>query len=69
MGQHDRLDAVAEIQLLQDVRDVGLDRCVADVELLCDLRIRVALRDQPQDLPLAVGQLVEPGRRRGAGRP
>ena len=33
MGEHDRLDAVTEVELLQDVRDVRLDRRVADVEL------------------------------------
>src|SRR5215207_7301033 len=39
MGQHDCLDAVTEVELLEDVRDVRLDRGVADVELLADLRV------------------------------
>ena len=31
--EHDRLDAVAEAEFLEDVRDVGLDGRLADVEL------------------------------------
>ena len=34
VGEHDRLDAVAEVELLEDVRDVRLDGRVADEELL-----------------------------------
>src|SRR5919106_556906 len=37
--QHDCLDAVAEVEFLEDVRDVGLDRGVTDVELLGDLAV------------------------------
>jgi hypothetical protein len=33
------LDAVAEAELLEDVRDVRLDGCLADVKLLADLGI------------------------------
>jgi len=36
--EHDRLHAVAEVQLLEDVRDVRLDRGVADIELLGESR-------------------------------
>jgi hypothetical protein len=40
VGKHDGLDAVAEVELLEDVRDVRLDRRFADVELFCDLPVR-----------------------------
>jgi len=39
VGKHDCLDAVAEIELPEDVRDVCLDGGVADVELLRDLPV------------------------------
>jgi hypothetical protein len=38
--EHDRLDTVPETELHQNVRDVSLERGVADVELASDLRIR-----------------------------
>jgi hypothetical protein len=59
VGEHDRLDAVAEVELLEDVRDVGLDRGVADVELLRDLQVGEAVCDQAEDFQFARGQLVE----------
>jgi hypothetical protein len=37
---------------------VRLDRADAEVELLADLRVRVAERDQPQDLELALREVV-----------
>jgi hypothetical protein len=46
MGEHDRLDAVSELELLEEVRDVCLDGRVADVELLADLSVGEAARDQ-----------------------
>ena len=39
VGEHDRLDAVAEVELLEDVGDVRLDGRVADEELLGDLGV------------------------------
>src|SRR4029077_18145687 len=57
--EHDRLDAVAEFELLEDMRDVRLDGGVADVELAPDLRVREARSDEAEDLPLARGELVE----------
>ena len=40
VGEHDRLYAVAQVELLKDMRDVGLDGGLADVELVPDLRVR-----------------------------
>ena len=40
------LDAVTEVELLEDVRDVCLDGRVADVELSADLGVREAAGDQ-----------------------
>jgi hypothetical protein len=37
--EHDGLDPVAQIELLEDVRDVRLDGRIADVELLADLGV------------------------------
>jgi len=37
VGKHDRLNPVAETELLEDVRDVRLHGRFADVELLADL--------------------------------
>src|SRR5687768_7430365 len=54
VSQHDRLDAVTEAQLLEDVRDVRLDRRVADVELLADLRVGEAPRDQSQHVQFTI---------------
>ena len=59
VGEHDRLDAVAEVELLEDVRDVRLHGRLADEELLPDLGVGEAVGDQAQDLELARGQLVE----------
>src|SRR6187551_3093651 len=58
VGEDDRLDAVAQAELLEDVRDVRLHRRVADEELLADLGVRKAVRDQAKDLLLARRQLV-----------
>jgi hypothetical protein len=55
IGEYDCLDAVAEVQLLEDVRDVRLDGGVADVELFRDLGVGQAVRDQAEDLLLARG--------------
>jgi len=46
--EHHGLDAVAKVELLQDVRDMRLDGRVADVELAADLGVRVAARDQAE---------------------
>jgi hypothetical protein len=50
--------ALLQLELLRDVLHVVLDRLVADEQLLGDLAVRVALRDQAQDLVLA---RVRPG--------
>src|SRR3954471_3644812 len=42
IGEHDCLDAVAQVELLEDVGDVRLDRRVADEEALADLGVREA---------------------------
>ena len=55
--EHDRLDAVAEVELLEDVRDVRLDGVLADVELLTDLCVREAASDQAKDLELTRAQI------------
>ena len=52
-------------QLVLDVRAVGLDRAHAEEELLADLGVRVAERDQAQDVELALAEVVRAGARRG----
>src|SRR5690349_13176126 len=61
-----RLDAVVDLQLHEDVRDVVLDRLRADVQLARDLSVVLAVRDQLQDFDLAVGEL-RPDRLLGIG--
>src|SRR5581483_11020405 len=68
--EHDRLHAVAEVELLEDVRDVRLHRRVADEEPPADLGVREALGEQAVDVALARGQLgdrLRQRRPRGAG--
>ena len=62
----DELRALGHPQLLLDVGAVRLDRADAEVELVGDLAVGVAERDQPQDLDLALGEVV---RRARAARP
>jgi len=57
--EDDRLDAVAEAEFLQDVRDVRLDSRLADVELPPDLYVGQAIGDEPEDVFLAGGELVQ----------
>src|SRR5215469_15274027 len=57
--EHDRLDAVAEAQFLEDVRDVCLDGRLADVEPLPDLCVGKAGGDEPKDVLLSCGEFVE----------
>ena len=74
----DELGAGRHRQLLLDVRAVGLDGAHAQVELLGDLVVRVAERDQAENLELALREIVrrrrvglsrQPGARaRAAGR-
>ena len=50
VGDHDRLGAVAQAELLEDVRDVRLHRVLADDEARGDLGVREAARDEPEHL-------------------
>src|SRR3954469_17219037 len=57
--EYDGLDAVAQVELLQDVGDVRLDRRVADVQLRADLGVGKAARDQAQDLAFPRSELFD----------
>jgi hypothetical protein len=46
-------------QLLEDVRDVGLDGRLADVELLPDLRVGESVGDEAKRFLLTGGEFVE----------
>src|SRR3954470_23362871 len=68
----DRLDAIAQAQLLKDARHVRLRRGLADYEPLADLRVRQPAREQLEHLALTRRQLVDrrrlwPWRRRRGG--
>src|SRR6266536_3435108 len=52
------LDAVADLELREDVRDVIANRVRADEELLRDLGVVLSACEQLQDLDLALGQLA-----------
>src|SRR6478735_8965730 len=55
-GVHDGLHAGVELQLLQDVADVVLDRVLGDEQLLGDLTVVEPLGDEAQHLELAIGE-------------
>jgi hypothetical protein len=55
VGKDDDLDAVAEVELREDVGDVALDCRLAEVQLSRDLRVRQSARDGARDLELAPG--------------
>src|SRR6478735_7148091 len=55
-GVHDGLHAGVELQLLQDVADVVLDRVLGDEELLGHLTVVEPLGHEAQDLELALGE-------------
>src|SRR5262245_37442429 len=63
VGEDDRLHPVARSELVEDVADMGLDRALAQEQGPRDLGVGPPTRDQPQDLPLAVGQGREHSRR------
>src|SRR6185437_10126613 len=55
-GIDHRFHARVQMQLLEDVADVVLDRVLRDVELLRDVPVVQALSDELEDLHLAFGQ-------------
>jgi hypothetical protein len=59
VGEYDCLDAVSEVEFLEDVGDVRLDGRVADEELFGDLGVGEAPCDQAEYFEFAVGELVE----------
>jgi hypothetical protein len=59
------LGAVAGADLGEHVVDVAFYRCLADEQVLGDLGVGQAGRDQGEDLGLAGGEAVGEGRRRG----
>src|SRR5262245_15338405 len=69
VGEHDRLHAVAQIELHQHVRDVRLHGRLADEQAGGDLRVREAAGNQLQHLELACRELGQPRRRLGPPRP
>ena len=53
IGKHNRLDPIAKVELLEDVRDVRLDGRLADVELAPDLCVGQTAGHQAKDFLLA----------------
>ena len=56
---HHEVGSLLRSQLGQDAAHVRLGSEEADVQAVRDLRVREALRDQPERLGLAFGELVE----------
>ena len=52
-GEDRGLDAVLEAEFGEDAADVGLDRLLADRQVLGDLPVAVTLGDQPEHVALA----------------
>jgi hypothetical protein len=65
--EHDRLNAVAKVQLVKDVRDVRFDSGLADVQLAADLSAFDKPRAQVRELPSVDGS-PEPRKGRRANR-
>jgi len=61
------LNARGDIEFAKDVSHVGLDRLRAEKERLGDLRVRVAIDDEPRDLKFARRQRLDAGSVRLAG--
>ena len=59
----DRLSAVGDAELREDVRDVVADRLRAEHEVARDVGVRATLGYELEDLALAIGQLGERLRR------
>ena len=59
VGEHDRLHAVAEPELLEDVPHVGAHGGIRDEEPRRDLAVRISLADQREDLALRRCEPVE----------
>src|SRR3954467_9664857 len=59
VGQHDRVDAIAGVELAEDALDVCLDGGLAEHELGRELRVRQAARDQGEHFDLAGGERLE----------
>jgi hypothetical protein len=68
VGEGDERGAVAAVELVQDVSDVGLGGEGADHEPARDLGVPQALGDEAVDLALALGQLGERCGRLAGGR-
>src|ERR1019366_6756452 len=64
VGEDDDLDPVAQAQLGEDARDMGLRGCLADHEFVRKLGVRSSTRDQLQHLELAWRELAKLGRDR-----
>src|SRR5437588_8591823 len=60
--EHDRLDPVTKAELHQDALYMRLNGAPGDDELIRDLAVRQAPRDESQHLALARRQLLESGR-------
>src|SRR5205814_2157549 len=58
VGVQRHLGPVGELELPEDVRDVRLDRPLADLELPADLLVRPAVGDEQQYLALARREVV-----------
>ena len=59
VGQDHRLDTVAQVELGEDARDVGLHGLMADHEFGGDLGVGPTVRDQDEDLALPGRQQLE----------
>src|SRR5215208_8066674 len=57
--EHDRLHAVAELELPQHARDVRLDRRLAEEQTRRDLGVRQADRDELEHVAFALGERRE----------
>ena len=61
VGEHYRLRPVAQLELVEDMRDVGLHRRFGEEQTFGDLAVGQPAGDQLEDLGFALGELRQPG--------
>src|SRR5262249_27745285 len=59
VGEHDCLDAVANVELGEYPCDVGLDGCGAEEEAGADLGVREPASQELEDLEFALGEVLD----------
>ena len=60
-GERSGVRSTARVDLSVEIGNVSLDRVDRDLQSVCDLGVRLAMREESQDVELARGQTVRVG--------